>query len=117
MQTFEQVETLLYLFNDFKACINYTEGIRARLISRHNPRNSHTRTLKDSGTPGFGNKFPRIIDMKAKLRPRMSSDLIVSNSWSVYAAPNPSSAQTSISPKRCPPCFERPPSGCCVTNE
>lgn len=86
MQTFEQVETLLYLFNDFKACINYTEGIRARLISRHNPRNSHTKTLKDSGTPGFGNKFPRIIDMKAKLRPRMSSDLIVSNSWSVYAA-------------------------------
>ena len=46
MQTFEQVETLLYLFNDFKACINYTEGIRARLISRHNPRNSHTKTLK-----------------------------------------------------------------------
>ena len=49
--------------------------------------------------------------------PSISSDFIVNNSCSVYAAPKASSAQTSISPKRCPPLWLFPRKGCWVIKE
>ena len=47
---------------------------------------------------------PLTIEFKVSFRPFISSDLIVNNSCNVYAAPKASRAQTSISPRRCPPC-------------
>src|SRR5438445_470093 len=52
-----------------------------------------------------------------RLRPSTSSDLTVSISCSVCAAPYASSAHTSISPKRWPPNCALPPSGCWVIIE
>src|SRR5699024_11209236 len=79
--------------------------------------NSLIRTLNDSGTPASGTLSPLTIDSYVFTRPTTSSDFTVRISWSVYAAPYASSAQTSISPKRCPPNCALPPSGCCVTSE
>ena len=76
---------------------------------------SFTSTLKLSGTPGLGRFSPFTIASYARLRPVTSSDLTVSISWSVCAAPYASSAHTSISPNRCPPNCALPASGCCVT--
>ena len=74
-------------------------------------------TLKLSGMVGSGMFSPLTIASYALTRPTVSSDLTVSISCSVYAAPYASSAHTSISPKRWPPNWALPPSGCCVTSE
>ena len=74
-------------------------------------------TLNDSGIDGSAMFSPLTIASYAFTRPTVSSDLIVSISWSVYAAPYASSAHTSISPKRWPPNCALPPSGCWVTSE
>ena len=74
-------------------------------------------TLNDSGIDGSAMFSPLTIASYALTRPIVSSDLIVSISWSVYAAPYASSAHTSISPKRWPPNCALPPSGCWVTSE
>ena len=87
------------------------------LTSNPNACNSFTSTLKLSGTPGSGIFSPLTIASYVFTLPTTSSDLTVNISCSVYAAPYASSAQTSISPKRCPPNCALPPSGCCVTNE
>ena len=60
---------------------------------------------------------PLTMASYALTRPIVSSDLMVSISWRVYAAPYASSAHTSISPKRWPPNCALPPSGCWVTSE
>src|SRR5690606_3318585 len=80
-------------------------------------RISLTSTLKDSGMPAFISWLPSTIALYISVRPCVSSDLTVSISCRVYAAPYASSAQTSISPKRWPPNCALPPSGCCVTSE
>ena len=84
-----------------------------------NPKdcNSLTSTLKLSGTPGSGMFSPLTIASYVLTLPTTSSDFTVNISCSVYAAPYASNAQTSISPKRCPPNCALPPKGCCVTNE
>src|SRR4029077_16573016 len=74
-------------------------------------------TLKDSGIDGSAMFSPLTIASYAFTRPTVSSDLIVSISCKVYAAPYASSAHTSISPKRWPPNWALPPRGCCVTSE
>ena len=73
--------------------------------------------MNDSGIDGSAMFSPLTIASYAFTRPTVSSDLIVSISCSVYAAPYASSAHTSISPKRWPPNCALPPSGCCVTSE
>ena len=78
---------------------------------------SFSSTLKLSGIDGSAMFSPLTIASYAFTRPIVSSDLIVSISWSVYAAPYASSAQTSISPKRWPPNCALPPSGCWVMSE
>src|SRR5207249_7940301 len=70
------------------------------------------RTLKDSGVPASSELSPLTIDSYIRVRPCTSSDLTVSSSCKVYAAPYASRAQTSISPKRWPPYCALPPSGC-----
>jgi len=84
-----------------------------------NPKdcNSFIKTLKLSGTPGSGIFSPFTIASYVFTLPTTSSDFTVNISWRVYAAPYASSAQTSISPKRCPPNCALPPKGCWVTNE
>ena len=78
---------------------------------------SFSSTLNDSGIDGSAMFSPLTIASYALTRPIVSSDLIVSISCSVYAAPYASSAHTSISPKRWPPNCALPPSGCWVTSE
>src|SRR5436305_962596 len=78
---------------------------------------SFSSTLNDSGIDGSAMFSPLTIASYAFTRPTVSSDLIVSISCNVYAAPYASSAHTSISPKRWPPNWALPPSGCCVTCE
>ena len=73
--------------------------------------------MNDSGIDGSAMFSPLTIASYAFTRPTVSSDLIVSISCSVYAAPYASSAHTSISPKRWPPNCALPPSGCWVTSE
>src|SRR6185503_6567457 len=89
----------------------------SRSISIPSERISFTSTLKDSGIPASILWSPLTMFSYTLVRPLMSSDLTVSISCSVYAAPYASSAQTSISPKRWPPNCALPPSGCCVTSE
>src|SRR3989338_2470821 len=86
-------------------------------MSRHSPLSSRISTLKDSGILILRIGSPLIMDSYAFERPGTSSDLIVRISWSVCAAPYASSAHTSISPKRWPPNWALPPSGCCVISE
>ena len=69
--------------------------------------------LEGLGDRGLGDVSPLTIASYAFTRPIVSSDLIVSISWSVNADPYASSAQTSISPNRWPPNCALPPSGCC----
>ena len=78
---------------------------------------SFTMTLKDSGRPGSSTFSPLTMASYMRVRPATSSDLTVSISWRLYAAPYASSAQTSISPRRWPPNWALPPSGCWVTSE
>ena len=79
--------------------------------------NSFIKTLKLSGTPGSGIFSPLTIASYVFTLPTTSSDFTVNISCNVCAAPYASSAQTYISPKRCPPNCAFPPRGCCVTNE
>src|SRR5207249_10475047 len=89
----------------------------SRSMSMPSERISLTSTLNDSGIPASILWSPLTMFSYTLVRPVMSSDLTVSISCSVYAAPYASSAQTSISPKRWPPNWALPPSGCCVTSE
>src|SRR4029078_7153556 len=61
---------------------------------------SFSSTLNDSGIEGSAMFSPFTIASYALTRPTVSSDLIVSISCSVNAAPKASRAHTSISPKR-----------------
>jgi len=85
--------------------------------SKHKLWSSFIRTLNDSGIPGSGIFSPLTIASYALTRPTTSSDLTVSISWSMWAAPYASRAQTSISPNLCPPNCALPPNGCWVTKE
>src|SRR3979411_1093338 len=74
-------------------------------------------TLNDSGTPGGWMSSPFTIASYVWTRPMTSSDLTVRSSCRMEPAPYASSAQTSISPNRCPPNGAFPPSGCWVMSE
>src|SRR5207248_3460859 len=98
---------------------NSTDSSASFSTSTDRPRlcSSLTSTLNDSGTPGSSTSSPLTIASYAFTRPTTSSDLTVSNSCKMCAAPYASSAHTSISPKRWPPNCALPPSGCCVMRE
>src|SRR4051794_14301609 len=58
-----------------------------RSTLRPSERISLTSTLNDSGIPASNVSSPRTIASYTLVRPATSSDLTVSISWSVYAAP------------------------------
>ena len=73
------------------------------LMSSAKDCSSLIKTRNASGAPGLGMFLPLTIASYVLTLPAISSDLTVSISWSVYAAPYASRAQTSISPNLCPP--------------
>src|SRR5262249_44117995 len=85
--------------------------------SRHRDCNSRISTLNDSGTPGSMAASPLTMASSILVRPYTSSDFAVRSSCRMKAAPYASRAQTSISPKRCPPNCALPPRGCWVISE